>query len=85
MSTYRFCHPNGFYTLEQLFKKGRVRALRRTLDANGHAVFYIHEYWNPRYKSGSGWKLRDPKLVIKAIKLAKKHNLILYGSNNGNS
>lgn len=73
-----FCHEDGIFTLERLFKKKKIKAMRRVIGKDGHAKFYICEYWNPRWKNGSQWRLTDPELIVKAIAMGKKRNIQFY-------
>lgn len=77
-SEHYFCRPDGVYTLERLFKKKIAKHLVRRM-VNGHAEFSLYEHYKPRWDTGTGWRLKDPKLVIEAIKLGKKNNATFYG------
>lgn len=75
-----FCHSNGkIYTLTQLFKKRIVKVMVRSV-VDEHATFHIYEFWNSKQNTSSGWRLRDPAAVLKAIELAKKYEVKMYGS-----
>lgn len=73
-----FCRPNGVFTLEELFNKNIAKTLVRRVD-RGHAEFSLYGRYNPRWDTGAGWKLTKPKLVIEAIRLGKKNDIIFYG------